>query len=543
VDGVEYHVAERATGTPGEQRVLLDASLGRGADLAYESLTTLEGLAAQSYRELALGAPVNVTDAGKTTSAGSGKLSAAMSNSLLRLADGANTVEVTGTVTSGVILGGSGNDSLTVGGVARTSFIDLGGGDNSLTLSGSTPTNCIILAGTGNDAVKLGTINLSTINLGNGDNTVENSALRGSALILGDGDDRVTLAEMSGNSLQSCGSQVELGNGTNSLTVSGSVNAHNGTSTDISGGSGADAVTLAGTVGTSTYIAGAVNLDLGAGNDSLTVGQSDKSLIVGSAYFSYNSVTGLAERQISAGCAMNAELGSGNNVFVMHGLNETTYGQNLELTVGGNLANGSDLTFGEGDGLFILHDSTVSGTVGVNMLAGDDAAELRDVTLAADADFALDLGDGNDSLTLNNVSVTAGGAGVLKGGDGSDALRLEGGDFSLGGTDELSFEGFESIDLTDGAAHTLTVTAAALENNGEVLTQAITLESATVASGSHVMRVTGDSGDTLTLSGATNVQSKGAYAEAGLSYNVYSYEHNMETRYVIASQGMNVAAA
>ena len=216
----------------------------------------------------------------------------------------------------GKVTASDGNDKVVVGTkggykhITAGSNINLGNGDNEL-IVGTNIDHSHVVTGSGDDIVKVGGYILNardesrpnhpgekdySINLGDGDNQlIVGTNIAGSHVTAGDGDDVVTVGQWqhAGDSWISAGSIVNLGGGNNKLTVGTNID-----SSTVTTGSGDDVIKVGGYVTKSTINLGSgddtINisdyfdsstLTTGAGDDKVTIGGSIKSTVPGKSSF------------------------------------------------------------------------------------------------------------------------------------------------------------------------------------------------------------------------------------------------------------------
>jgi hypothetical protein len=190
------------------------------------------------------------------------------------------------------------------------------------------------------------------------------------------------------------------------------------------------------------------------------------------------------------------------------------------LDTNGNVSSHYGTSIG-GNGLSVsLGEIALSGDAGDNILTARDgnsehilAGAGHDLILHVGSGDIVGAGDGNDTIQIvqNNF-------GSIDGGNGFDTLLFSNGvniNYGTGGTGTLT--NIERIDMGKGdAGSTLTLNAAQV---------------AAITDGNHTLQITGDSNDTLNVSGALDTHS--SQTVGGLVYDVYSYgtstllvEHN-----------------
>ncbi|MET0374793.1 MAG: autotransporter domain-containing protein, partial [Rhizorhabdus sp.] len=349
-------------------------------------------------------------------------------------------------VNSGTIIGsidlGSGNDTIENRGRIEGNVF-LGAGDDSFLQRADAVLIGTVDAGEGNDGL---IVDATVGGAVNGDQFInfERFTQIGSGNVAYSGTFRFDTIGVSGGNVTVAAGQV--------LTSAGAVT--------ITGGSGAETVTNAGT------IAGTV--DLGAGDDRVVnTGVIQGAVLLGAGNDRF--VEGVGSR-----VAGGVDGGTGDDLYtVMLAGNRSGIGQrsNFErLSVEGNgtLALTLDQNFQSvalsGTGLNVALGGFALGPV-----TGSDAAE----TLIVDGDVAMvSLGGGNDELALGTTHA----AGLYAGGAGSDLLRFTANaPVTLAGT----ATGFERVLLAGGA---LTVTGT-LGTTGSALTFGDHAQSVAVAAG------------------------------------------------------------
>ena len=230
-------------------------------------------------------------------------------DSRLDLGRGNNTLNVATNIDLSTVQAGNGNDTVNVGNyITKNSVVNLGDGNNKLKV-GTNIDHSSVTTGSGDDVVEVGGYILNAsgkivgtneeygLNLGDGDNklTVGNY-IKGSIVTTGSGDDMVTVGNYITNST------VSLGDGDNTLTVKSWVNGN----TKITSGKGVDTINIDGDFDNSSLATGAGNdkvtidgsvkngsslIDLGDGNDTITVGNIESGKIDGGAGHDVLSIT------------------------------------------------------------------------------------------------------------------------------------------------------------------------------------------------------------------------------------------------------------
>ncbi|MGB0835436.1 MAG: tandem-95 repeat protein [Psychrobium sp.] len=423
------------------------------------------------------------------------------------LGSGNNTLNVTNAV-KGALSAGDGRDVIKIG--AAESTISLGNGDNQLTVAQSVTST--LTMGDGNDLVNIG-LNALNIYLGEGTNTLElggniTAELRSGDrddvitvdgyvydLNLGDGDNNVNigghtrfLETGSGNDTVTLGStlhtnqssdKLDLGDGNNTLVISGNAMGLNVTSgsgndsmtfaqlgpnnshkTTVSTGAGADTIDVSGIayanfeLGDGDDTLSVANkevtgtIDAGAGSDTITVALTATSIALGSGDNNL-TVGGRVSGSITAGDGVDTvdilsgtsvDLGFGDNVLVVEN----------ELTSYVNVGDGNDnITIGTSAGVIALGG-------GDNVL---DLGTTATSIAAADGDDTISIGSHIENIHLgngDNVIDIVGWSRYLSVGDGDDIV-------TLGATIHTN-QRSDQLDLGDGD-NTLTISGSAMGLN------------------------------------------------------------------------------
>lgn len=372
----------------------------------------------------------------------------------LDMGDGSNSFSHTGGSLSavqfrwGAVGGSAGEDTLNFSGASvaitgnHSLQLHLGNGTNIVNFNSGTFSlgagTSAINGGTGSDTVNIagtsfahtGTLNLV---LGDGINTAgittgtltgsilsytggavadsfsiagTNATLASLSVTTAGGDDTVSLGGTSLNVTSSNGFTVNLGDGTNSLSIAGAASFGGGTSRVI-GGTGADTVTIG---GTSLANVGTFSLALSDGTNTT------------------NITTG-------------------------------TLTSNILQYTGGTGA----------DSFSILGTTATLASLNVNTGAGDDTVSLGgpSLTTTSSHGFTVNLGEGTNSLGINGAVSLSGGISSIVGGTGNDTVTIAGSTFSHAGT--LSFalsEGTNSTIITTGTLTGNTASAQLIYTGG-----------------------------------------------------------------------------
>lgn len=304
------------------------------------------------------------------------------------LGDGNDTFINSGTQFSGSLELGAGNDSVTNSG--QMSSADLGDGNNILTNSGNM---AAIDAEGGDDKVTNTGLVQNDVGLGDGHNTVTNSGDLQQRVVLGAGNDTVANSGEIQAFLAGANPAVDLDEGINKLTNSGTI----GGDVSISGSAaGADSVSNTGLILGSIGLGGGLN----------TLANSGKGVIEGQITFGAmdDIVTNSGTISWNAGSAI--DFGDGNN----------------KLTNSGTIAN---VTFGAGDDIV-----NNTGTIGfVDLGAGNDKyTGGAKVDIVGDYNGAdtIKLGGGTDFYLATGAQAGLDGNDIIDGGAGSDTYSAGG---------------------------------------------------------------------------------------------------------------------
>ncbi|MDL2210557.1 hypothetical protein LJC26_07110, partial [Desulfovibrio sp. OttesenSCG-928-O18] len=219
-----------------------------------------------SFPHILNNAIVGTAEAAAIIRAGSGNDVLTISRALvdyadIDLGDGANRVEIAGSVANSALHLGAGNDTVLLSDYwkLKSSLIDLGDGANRLTITGlidgTSEKHSVIVGGNGADSIALSsTSNMhqyADIALGEGANTVNVAGQMGSSVIqTGSGKDLISVWGMEDGS-------ILAGDGDNTVSVNSLYYS------TISAGSGADQLVVGTVVGS--------QVSLGAGNDTVYV--------------------------------------------------------------------------------------------------------------------------------------------------------------------------------------------------------------------------------------------------------------------------------
>jgi hypothetical protein len=427
------------------------------------------------------------------------------SNTGSTAAGGATAIAGTATGFETLVGGSSSGDSITDSTGESTVAIS---GANSGTIDGLSFSSIENLnLSTGNDTATVsgsgsGVSLTGTLDLGDGTNslTMNGSAGTIAAVSSGTGDDTFSI------SAGSVSGAVSASDGSNSLTISG-------TSSSIgsySGGSGADSVTLSGgnvvgnvstTTGNDTVLISSTsstiggNLDFGGGTgDTLSyAGYSNAVSVTLTNITSSSGSTAAGGATAISGTASGFEnlVGGSNSGDT---LTDST-GNSTIVISGANSGTIDGLTFSAIENLSLssgIDAVTVQsgGSLSANLNLGDGTSNTVQMNSGAGAIGSLTSGSGNDTITMDGGSVT----GAVSTGNGINSLTINNTASSVG-----SYTGGSGVD---------TILSKGGDINGNVITgsaaDSLTISDATTISGNVTLGTDADSadgGDTLNVSG------------------------------------------
>jgi Ca2+-binding RTX toxin-like protein len=386
-----------------------------------------------------------------------------------------------------IVYGGDGNDTL-YGGASGADLLDGGADDDTIVLgSGDTA-----LGGDGDDLFVLydsqGTGGSATIIGGEGDEGGPGQASDGDRIrldwdgtgvvadnyaITAIGDEAGTIASGDTDVIFSQIEWIRTGSGDDTINISA-----DSSGMQIQSGDGADNLTGG---------SGNDNLLGEGGNDTLAGGDGDDNLSGGDGSDTFIITDGFGNDTIIGGeggtDSDTLDLGtvpSGVNI-VMDGAESGTFSsgdntssfseiENLRLSTGGDLFDGSAMTTGtsadgmDGDDSLIggTENDTFFGGLGADTIAGGDGDDYidggdgddflttglgRDTLIGGAGNDTLMNSDGDDSLVGgegDDLIIATGGNDTLEGGDGSDTLD--------GGNDNDSLEGGAGDDVLEGGS-------------------------------------------------------------------------------------------
>ena len=335
------------------------------------------------------------------------------------------TVQALAVINAGegdTLLGGDGNDLITGG--SGDDFINAGAGNDT------------VFAGAGDDSV-LGGSGADYLDGQAGNDTLAGQGGK-DTLIGGEGDDTFQF-NVNGDGID----VVSSVDGYDQVQIT----ASNAADTVAVGKIGPRIqVTSGGNVLTVNANISVVSIDLGGGNDLLTLGDLSG---VAQTVLTINGGDGNDTLDASAGVLGVVRLrlsGDAGNDSILGSASDDTIdgGAGLDTLNGGA---GNDTIFGGAD------NDAINGQAGDDSLTGDDG---NDTLAGGDGNDTLRGGLGNDSLTgqLGNDSLDgAEGRDTLNGGDGNDSMEAGGGrDYLTGGNGDDTLDGGRNDDTILGDA-------------------------------------------------------------------------------------------
>lgn len=335
------------------------------------------------------------------------------------------TVQALAVINAGegdTLLGGDGNDAITGG--SGGDIINAGGGNDT------------VFAGAGNDSV-LGGSGADYLDGQAGNDTLGGQGGK-DTLIGGEGDDTFQF-NVVGDGID----VVSSVDGYDQVQIT----ATNAADTVAVGKIGPRIqVTSGGNVLTVNANISVISIDLGSGDDALTVGDLSG---VAQTVLTINGGEGNDTLDASAGVLGDVRLrlsGDAGNDSITGSANDDTIdgGAGLDTINGGS---GNDTIFGGAD------NDAINGQAGDDSITGDDG---NDTLAGGDGNDTLRGGLGNDSLTgqLGDDSLDgAEGRDTLNGGDGNDSMDAGGGrDYLTGGNGNDTLDGGRNDDTILGDA-------------------------------------------------------------------------------------------
>uniref|UniRef100_A5WEB3 Uncharacterized protein n=1 Tax=Psychrobacter sp. (strain PRwf-1) TaxID=349106 RepID=A5WEB3_PSYWF len=368
------------------------------------------------------------------------------------LASDINTVNVTGSISGGTILGGAGIDKIYVtnGYVDSGATINLGANNDSLTAMGLNNSSTVDM-GDGDDVVTIKT------DIGNGTGTP--------TLGLGSGNDTLTVGNSASNDGRLLSGNIDMGTGYDKAYINGTISG--GTLNMGSGGSIVQIRTLTGGSVTSTDGVDDIKVTGAMSGGSISTGNDNDKVII--------------EGIMKGDSSINT--GSGNDtVEVTQSVEKSgIYSPSLDLGTGDDSFKSSQFksgTLSMGDGIDIVDiTDTSSGMSGgtIDLGAGNDTINLANMTGGT-----INGGVGNDNINI--VKYTGG---TINGGDGIDTVHITGSGSSL---TTSSISAVEVLDLGTG-------------DMGNTFSASFNQIRTSSLSG---LFIAGDAKDTVNLSGAGN---------------------------------------
>ncbi|SMB85537.1 hypothetical protein SAMN05660772_02509 [Pasteurella testudinis DSM 23072] len=315
---------------------------------------------------------------------------------------------------------GEGNDIFTALGNAVGSplNIDLGDGNNQLNIGGSMDTEFNFTGGAGDDYVSIGngivSRAASTMSLGDGDNTVAItggiSPISGSTTITtGAGDDIISVTGNISSTIYTAKVEFNLGEGNNTVYIEGWWAGNKGMTT----GDGNDTLIVGGNIDTSSS---PLNLiDLGNGDNAISIGgyisatDAKQSFITGDGNDTF-TVGGYVSSGAGTDIGLTIDLGAGDDVLTIGATGEAIRdsqtvinggaGNDILRFTGSSAKTEIDMTKVKGFEVIDLNDSNTHLNVVISDLIYDGAPSKIYIT-GGSSDF-VDLGDNN--WTSNTAS-------------------------------------------------------------------------------------------------------------------------------------------
>ncbi|MGR3808583.1 beta strand repeat-containing protein [Pasteurella testudinis] len=315
---------------------------------------------------------------------------------------------------------GEGNDIFTALGNAVGSplNIDLGNGNNQLNIGGSMDTEFNFTGGAGDDYVSIGkgivSRAASTMSLGDGDNTVAItggiSPISGSTTITtGAGDDIISVTGNISSTIYTAKVEFNLGEGNNTVYIEGWWAGNKGMTT----GDGNDTLIVGGNIDTSSS---PLNLiDLGNGDNAISIGgyisatDAKQSFITGDGNDTF-TVGGYVSSGAGTDIGLTIDLGAGDDVLTIGATGEAIRdsqtvinggaGNDILRFTGSSAKTEIDMTKVKGFEVIDLNDSNTHLNVVISDLIYDGAPSKIYIT-GGSSDF-VDLGDNN--WTSNTAS-------------------------------------------------------------------------------------------------------------------------------------------
>jgi len=451
-------------------------------------------------------------------SSGSGddslSISAGSITGALDAGDGSNTLTISGSSSSiGSYSGGTGNDSLTLSAGDVSGDVSFGTGTNTLLISSSSSTvggQVSFGDGTADTLSYAGYGSAVSVNLSDITSNAGSTEAAGATAIIGTTAGFETLVGGSTSSdtlTDSTGDSTVLVTGANSGTIDGLAFS---SFENLSLSSGNDTVTVS---GNNSGVSLTSSLDLGDGTNSLTMEDSAGSIS------SVTSGTGHDTVSISAGSVTGAVIaGDGTNSLTINGTSSSigSYTSGIDddsVTLSGGDVIGNVST-GSGDDTELI-SSTVS-TIGGNLDMGDgngdtlSYAGLSNAVSVTLTDITSNAGQ-TAAGGATSISGTASGFEKLVGGSNSgDTVTDSTGDtFVLisgansGTIDGLAFSAIENLNLLGGIDGVTVTTGGSLSGNlnlGAGTSNTVQMNSAAGAIGS---LTSGSGNDTITIDGGS----------------------------------------
>jgi Ca2+-binding RTX toxin-like protein len=414
-------------------------------------------------------------------------------------ATGNVNLTVSGAAQGVAITTGSGNDVLTGSAFGDTikagggaNVVTAGAGDDNVTVGSGSGTQ-IVFAGTGADTVVVNSVNSTFVDGDTGSDTITVNGGTGSGthtITAGTGDNNVTVTGNGATNITALG-------GADTITIHGT-----GIVGTVSSGAGADVITT-------DLTAGAMLIDAGADNDSITTGDAADSITIGSGLDTVVANGGndtiaagggnfdahydgfpFAKQDVINGGAGNDELqiDAGS---IDYNFNQVQSVEILTLLTAGSTTLGGDGQVYFGYGSFTNY-AQAAGINTINTATGNDSIDASSFwSIYTDGKLTVNVtNSGDDTIRTGQDSdtINASGAGnidnldVIDAGGGTDVLNLNG-DTTI---DNDNLDNIDVINLASGGAgvnqYSLTFDA-----NNAVDTGTLVVNGGTLTSGETVM--------------------------------------------------------
>lgn len=410
-----------AQGGNSSTTLLAGSIVGRNAD----KLSIIDLASGTTSGDNTISVTGSVKNADISTGAGAGTLRAGSVENVILAMGGsgsnkAQSVTIGGKANKLDYTGSNGDDTLIIKGAISNSAFDLGEGNNSLTARSDKGVNQAV----SNTNITSGGSGSTTLVMGN-----YTYSAQGNQIELGSGSNSVTMGKISGNGTEGLTMEVRGGTATQNITVGGSANRFT-----YNGADGADNLTIMGAVSNSA-------INLGAGDNSF-IAQSAKG--VNQNVTNTNITAGDGSTTLVMGAYTYAA--SGNDITLGNGANKITVG-----TISGKGTEGLkiDLSAAGYRNDDLVQTLIVNGSVKNLKYVGSDGKDNITVTGAV-SNSDLNLGGGDNSFTAKNAKnayQTVSNTNITATGTGSTSIAM--GNYVYGAAGNLITlgEGANSIEL------------------------------------------------------------------------------------------------